>query len=208
MSARHFYLDSTRKAVGEAVGRIESRTGAEVVVAVRPMSGHYRHADYLVGFAFVMAGLCFFLFYPVPFRDDVFPFEAALLFVVGTVVSANVPDVRRLLTLPSRRRAAVATAARAALVELGVTATRERTGLLVYVSVFERAVEVVGDVGLAALTQHDSFHRAVEGLNGAVHPPRVDRFIAALESLGQTLESCAPRRDDDTNELPNEPRMS
>jgi putative membrane protein len=208
MSGRHFYLDSTQKAVADAVERIESRTGAEVVVAVRPRSSVYRHTDYLVGFAFTMAGLCFFLFYPVTFDNDAFPIEALILFLAGVFISANVPDVRRLLTLPSVRHAAVTTAARAAMIELGITRTRERTGLLVYVSVFERTVEVVADVGLDELSKHDSFHAAVKSLNAAVHPPHVDRFIAALESMGQALEACAPRRDDDVDELPNAPRMS
>jgi putative membrane protein len=208
MSARQFYLPSTKERVRRAIGVIEQRTGAEVMVSVRPRSGDYRHTDYLVGVACLMAGLLVFLFHPAPFREDLFPLEALVLFVFGAAVSANVPDLRRWLTRGSVMKRTVATAARAAMLELGVTRTRQRTGLLVLVSLFERRVEVVLDVGIESLEEDPAFRRAVEGLGRSLHPPRVEEFVLALAALGPVLEARTPRAEDDVNELPDELHLS
>jgi len=207
MSARVFYLSTTKVRVATAIGAIEQRTSAEVMVSVRPRSGHYRHTDYLVGVACLMAGLLVFLFHPAPFREDLFPLEALVLFVFGAALSANVPDLRRWLTRPSVMKRAVATAARAAMMELGVTRTRHRTGLLVLVSLLERRVEVVLDVGLELLEKDPAFRSVVEGLERTLHPPKVEEFIAALAALAPVLEVHTPRTDDDVDELPNLPQM-
>jgi putative membrane protein len=208
MSARHFYLSTAKERVASAIGTIEQHTSAEVMVSVRPRSGHYRQTDYLVGVACLMAGLLVFLFHPAPFREDLFPFEALVLFVFGTALSANVPDLRRWLTRPSVMKRAVATEARAAMMELGVTRTRRRTGLLVLVSLLERRVEVVLDVGLELLEKDPAFRQVVEGLERTLHPPDVERFVAALTALGPVLETHAPRDEEDVDELPNLPHTS
>lgn len=208
MSGRHFYLSETKDRVARAITDLEKTTGAEVMVVVRPGSGHYRHTDYLVGVAFLMAGLLVFLFHPAPFRDDLFPLEAALLFLLGVFVSANVPDVRRLLTARSLRDRAVKTAAHAAMIELGVTRTDAHVGVLVYVSLFERHVEVVADVGLQEASRDPAFQRAADALEHSVHPPDVDAFLAALTALGAVLAAHCPRRTGDVDELPNEMHAS
>ena len=204
MSGRHFYLRETKDRVASAITELEKTTGAEVMVVVRPLSGHYRHTDYLVGVTFLMAGLLVFLFHPAPFRDDLFPFEAALLFLLGVLVSANVPDVRRLLTARSLRDRSVKTAARAAMIELGVTRTEAHVGVLVYVSLFERHVDVVVDVALEQAARDPAFQRAADDLERAVHPPDVDGFLRALSALGAVLATHCPREASDVDELPNE----
>jgi hypothetical protein len=40
-----------RNEVAAVIRDIERGTSAELVIAIRPASGHYRHSDYLVGFA-------------------------------------------------------------------------------------------------------------------------------------------------------------
>lgn len=203
MSGRHFYLPETKERVARAITELEKTTGAEVMVVVRPVSGHYRHTDYLVGVAFLMAGLLVFLFHPAPFRDDLFPLEAFLLFLLGTFLSANVPDLRRLLTARSMRDRAVETAARATLVSAGVTRTRGRTGVLVYVSLFERHVEVLADTGLDAAVRDPAFPAARDELERAVHPPDVEAFLRGLASLGAVLSAHCPLQATDVDELSN-----
>jgi putative membrane protein len=56
--------------------------------------------------------------------------------------------VRRLLVLPARKIGAVRQAARGAFFDHRVSRTHGRTGILLYVSVFERRVEVVPDAGI------------------------------------------------------------
>jgi len=199
-----FFTDDARKQVTEAVVDVESRTAAEVVVVVRRTSGTWREVDLAVGAATGFAVLLLVLFHPKPIPVIAIPVDVALGFVAGAVLSANLSLLKRAL-LPRRRvRAQVLAMARAAFVEQGVSRTTGRTGILVYVSTFERLVEVVADVAVdprAVQAELDALKACLS------HGARFDRFIAALRALGTPLGTCLPRSPDDVNELPDAPVM-
>src|SRR5215470_3635315 len=100
------------EAIGAAIGEIEAKTNAEVVVAVRGRSGTYRHADYLCGAIVAFVGLLFVLFSPFEFHTYWIPFDVIALFVAGAFVSSRGNGLRRVLTTRKfRARAARAGAA-------------------------------------------------------------------------------------------------
>jgi putative membrane protein len=199
-----FFTDAARRQVTEAVVDVESHTAAEVVVVVRRTSGTWREVDLAVGAAAGFAVLLLVLFHPKPIPVIAMPVDVALGFVAGAVLSANLSLLKRAL-LPRRRvRAQVLAMARAAFVEHGVSRTTGRTGILVYVSTFERLVEVIADVGVdpkAVQAELDALQASLS------HGARFDRFIAALRALGPPLGNCLPRSPDDVNELPDAPVM-
>lgn len=207
MSARTFFATDAKAKVALAIAEVEAQTSAEVVVALRPSSGHYRHTDYLVGFALAAGALLVFLFHPQPFETNTFPLEFAASFVIGTLASAHLPPLRRLLTSPRLMAEGVRTAARAAFVELGVGRTAGRTGVLVFVSMFERRVEVVADSGVSEEALGEAWRDARARLAAAVaRDPDLDRFLAALRAVGPILGGALPHAADDVNELSDEVR--
>ncbi len=199
-----FFTDAARKQVTEAVVDVESHTAAEVVVVVRRTSGTWREVDLAVGAAAGFAVLLLVLFLPKPIPVIAMPVDVALGFLAGAVLSANLSLLKRAL-LPRRRvRAQVLAMARAAFVEHGVSRTTGRTGILVYVSTFERLVQVVADVGVdpkAVQAELDALQACLS------HGARLDCFLAALRALGTPLGTCLPRSRDDVNELPDAPVM-
>jgi putative membrane protein len=201
------FTDKAAKAeVAEAIRAIEKLTSAEVVVAVRASSGHYRHTDYLVGFALSFAALLVFLFDDHEFSIDWMPLDTAFAFAIGSFISASFPPLRRLLTSKKLMQGNVTSRARAAFVELGIAKTSARTGILVYVSMFEKSAHVVCDVGIDTSVLGAPFTTAVAALDAALHRgPSFPGFTAALRSLGPILEKALPRLADDINELPDEP---
>jgi putative membrane protein len=201
------FTDKAAKAeVTEAIREIERATSAEVVVAVRPSSGRYRHTDYLVGFVFSFGALLVFLFDSHEFSIDFMPLDSVLAFAIGTFFSASFPPLRRLLTSRRLQRESVRTAARATFVELGVTKTSGRSGILVYVSMFEKAAFVVSDVGIDMAVLGPPFAKAIAALDDALHRgPSFPRFAEALRALGPILGKTLPRLAGDMNELPDEP---
>ena len=205
MSVKSFFGDEASRRVAGAIRELERSSSAEVVVAVRASSGHYRHVDYLVGALLLFAGLLVFIFHPAPFRIDVFPLEALALFVGGALLSAWLPPLRRALASPRLLADNVRTAARAAFVELGIGSTSARTGLLVFVSTLERRVEVVADTGVIRAARGPDWNGAIARLAQAVESdPELGRFVDALGGLGQVLERALPARPDDVNELPDQ----
>jgi putative membrane protein len=206
MGTSAFTDKAAKTEVAKAIGEIERLTSAEVVVAVRPASGHYRHADYLVGFALSFAALLIFLFDAHEFSVDWMPLDSVIAFALGAFLSASVPPLRRMLTSRRLMRTNVRTAARATFFELGISKTSGRTGILVYVSMFEQSAEVVSDVGIDTAVLGAPFTSAIAALDAALRRgASFPRFAEALRALGPILGKTLPRLADDINELPDEP---
>jgi putative membrane protein len=206
MGTSAFTDKAAKDEVARAIREIEGVTCAEVVVAVRASSGHYRHTDYLVGFALSLAALLVFLFDSHEFSIEWMPFESVFAFALGAFLSASAPPLRRALTSQKLMRANVRTAARATFFDLGIGKTTGRTGILVYVSMFERGAEVVADAGIDAAVLGAPFTTAIAALDAALHRgPSFPRFAEALRALGPILGKAMPRLAGDINELPDEP---
>ena len=203
MSERDFFEKTARQRATAAIKTIESQTAAEIVVTLRHTSGSYRHVDYLFGFVLSLVTLVLMLFLPYSFRLSAFPVDVTLSFVLGAVVCANVSPLRRWLTSVRSRHANVRRAAREAFVDHGVSRCSGRWGVLVYVSMLERDVEVVPDLAIDPVTI-EGWHDAVAAMRAAVHHTDFAAFVAAMEKLGPVLAKPFPHRDDDVNELPDE----
>jgi putative membrane protein len=205
MSEASFHEERAKSDTRATVEEIEAQTSAEIVVALRRVSGSYRDADYLAGFLLALVALLVMLF-----ADHTFPllsFPAGMIgtFALGAFLSNGIAPLRRALTSPSRRRAQVRTAARAAFVDQGISRTRGRTGILVFVSLLEREVEVVADIGVDPVLLGEDWTHAVAALRASVRPsPVFEDFRKALRGLAAPLAQAMPRAADDVNELPDE----
>lgn len=127
-------------------------------------------------------------------------------FGVGFFLSRLLPPLRMALAGATGVGAAVRQGARACFMELGVSATRERSGILVYVSLAERRCVVVPDVGVLAHVPESDWNRAVNAIESTVSThgigaPGLAALCTAVEALGDVLEAPMPRREDDINEL-------
>jgi putative membrane protein len=127
-----------------------------------------------------------------------------LAFVVGAALSAFVPPLRRAMTPKSHVLRQIETAGRAAFYDLGISKTHRRSGLLVFVALYEGMVVFVPDAAVdkKALLE---LAPAKTALETAVRARDLDGFLKALELLTPPLEKAMPRKAGDENELPDEP---
>ncbi|MGC4114091.1 MAG: hypothetical protein QM765_05580 [Myxococcales bacterium] len=204
MSERSFYEEQAKAAAKATVEAIEGQTSAEVVIALRKSSGPYRAADFLFGALLALATLVAILVLPASFRLVAVPVDLVVAFIVGVLICSRSPALRRMLTSSKQRRAQVQAAAKAAFVDLGVSRTTGRWGVLVYLSMLERDAEIVTDVGLDLSAMGEEWPKAVAAVREAVGRLDFDGFKAAALRLGSVLGKAHPRRDDDVNELPDE----
>src|SRR4030095_11529618 len=140
--------DTARAALTDCVKKIESTTDAELVLVIRARSGSYRQADYLLGALLSFIGLLFLLFSPWEFHQYWVAIDVALLFVIGSVITSRSNSLRRLLTTDKLRSAAVRTGAAAMFYEAGIANTNAEMGVLIYLSVLERRLELIADRGI------------------------------------------------------------
>jgi len=202
--AREFPDAADKTALLEAVKDVEARSSAEVVIVVRPQSGSYAHVDLALGVVFACATLWFLLFSPWDFEpQEIFAGPLAVGALTG-LLCARAPALRRLLTRRAARRERVEEAARASFVAKRVSHTRDRSGLLVYVSSLERAVEVVADRGVLERVPAHDWAAATRALDASVgrHLDGV-ALAAGIRALGDVLAPALPHGDDDVNELPD-----
>jgi len=205
MSAGDLLSPKVQEDVSRLVGEIETKTSAEIVVVVRAVSGRYLHADIAAGGLLAFVWVCIFLFHPAPFDDDLVPFQILAAFVLGMLLSLFIPPLRRVLTPKTWRDENAERAARAAFVENGVHRTSGRTGLLIFVSTFERRAFLVSDLAFETdelRAELSKIQSEIEANIGA--KDGIAKFEEALRELGRKLETALPAAKDDVNELSNE----
>ncbi|MDI1428980.1 TPM domain-containing protein [Polyangium sorediatum] len=196
---------AARAQIEGLIKEVEATCSAEIVITVRPRSGAYRQADYLFGVICAFVGLCVYIYAPTEFTDDLVPPALLLLFLAGAVLCANLAPLRRLLLSKALLARQVRAAAREAFLDQGIAGTRDRTGILIYISVFERRAEVVTDIGILRRESDGQPGEAIRGIERAVAAGLpMEGFASAVRGLGAWLKEALPPRADDINELSDE----
>jgi putative membrane protein len=201
--------EAARTRLRAAVAHVEGRSAAEVVVAVRPQSDRYTDVDLVVAAVAAWIALLWTLFAPTECDLDAIAVIVPLVGGLGFYVSRLVAPVRRALARASRMEAAVDRAAKVCFVDKRVTFTRGRTGVLVYVSLFERRIALVADAGVdrAVAAEHraawESATTKLFAVARATDLRDAEALARAIEGLGDALEPALPRSTDDLDELPD-----
>lgn len=199
--------DAAQANVTACVGEIEKSTNAEFVLIVRARSGSYRSADYLFGFILSFIALLFLLFSPLTFSEYWVPIDVALLFVLGAILSSRGRTIRRLLTTKKHRALAVRTHAAAMFYEAGIANTEAEMGVLLYLSLLERRLELIADRGVLKAVPALEWNQLVAELHRVGQNPEPTPLIEALRKLGILLATHLPASGENPNELPDAPRF-
>jgi putative membrane protein len=203
--AKPFLTSESKTALSEAVSAVESCSSAELVVAVRPRSGSYLHADLIFGVLMGLAALAILLYSRWEFGLVWFLVDPVLVGALAGLAASRSDALRRAFTRPATRRLRAETAARSTFVERRIHGTTGRTGILLYVSVLEREAAFVVDVGVEALAATDAWRTAVQGIEEAVRHGADGTAVAArLRGLAVLLSPALERGVEDVDELPNE----
>ncbi|MFN2576544.1 MAG: hypothetical protein ABR607_02525 [Pyrinomonadaceae bacterium] len=195
------------EAIGAAVREIEARTNAEIVVAVRGRSGTYRHADYLFGALIAFIGLLFVLFSPFEFHTFWIPIDVIALFVAAAFVSSRGDWLRRMLTTKGLRAKAARAGAAAMFYEAGIANTSAENGLLIYLSLLERRMEVIADRGILKAVPALKWNHAVFELKHVATNPDSEKLVEAIRAVGLLLAQYVPATGENPNELADGPSI-
>jgi putative membrane protein len=204
----HAKFDQTAcDSLADCVREMEQNTDAELVIVVRARSGPYRQADYLFGALLAFAGLLFLLFSPFQFHYFWVAIDVALLFVLGSYLSSRSNSIRRLFSSSKFRKGNARTGAAAMFYEAGIANTDAEMGVLVYLSLFERRLEVIADRGVLKAVPALKWNEIVFELHQVGKHPEVHTFVAAVRRLGLLLAEHLPATGENPDELPNMPRF-
>jgi putative membrane protein len=189
------------------VQEIEKNTDAELVIVVRARSASYAHADYLFGFLLAFVVLVFLIFSPFSFPEFLVPVDIGVAFIVGSLISWKSNPLRRLFSREKFRKNAVRTAAAAMFYEAGIANTNAEMGVLIYLSLMERRLELIADRGvLKKVPAQDWNHHQFE-LHKVGKDPNPKAFQDAIIEFGKVLAAHVPATGENPNELPDKPRF-
>jgi len=122
---------------------------------------------------------------------------------------AGIDTVGRRLIPEDHIERSVHLRAEAAFLEEEVFATRDRTGILVFLALFERRAVILADEGIHRAVPQGEWQHVVDDLIAGVKARRAAAaLIEAIARCGGLLEQYeVERRPDDEDELPDAPRI-
>eukprot|EP01036_Dinobryon_divergens_P003202 gene3202-biopygen2848 len=122
----------------------------------------------------------------------------------GSLAVFCLPRVRVALLPRAARRALAHRAAMEQFVGRGIARTRERTGILIFVSLAERYARIIADEGIASRVPREEWQGAIDILRGHMREGHIaDGFVTAIDRCGAVLAAHFPLVEGERSELPN-----
>ncbi len=215
--ASPLFSDAERERIRDAVAQAERRTAGEIVPYVVRQSGDYDAATWRgASFVALLAGIAMlalaWLYQGWTWTWLYSAWAVGLAMASGGVLGALlslIAPVRRWLAGPASLDLQVHRRAAVAFVEEEVFDTRDRTGILIFVSLFEHRIEVVGDTGISAKVEAGEWVEVVALIReGIQRRTLADGLVQAVERCGDLLHRRGVEvRSDDTDELPDDVRV-
>jgi putative membrane protein len=188
--------------LAERIRAVEATSSAEVVVEIRARSGSYAHADARFAALVAFVALLIVLFSPWNFEPIWVPPVVLGAYIMGVLLARVSDFVRRSMTTRHDRESRVRMTAAATFVERGVTNTSRETGLLIFLSIFERRMELIADRGVLDAVPVVEWNQLLEKTRQRAAD--TESLLDVLRELETLLTRYVPVRADDRDELSNE----
>jgi putative membrane protein len=219
MNLRQSLKESDLERIKTAVKNAEEKISGEIVPVIVDRSGDYTIALYkgsLIGASltfitvvvldrFVIKDAVNTLFY-----DPVF---ILLLVILGGVLGAILPyfsdSVKRILVARRYQDLVTRQTAENAFLEEEVFNTRQRTGIMIFVSFFEHEVIVMADKGISKIVDQKQWDNIVQNIIAEIKNGKiVEGLEKGITQCGEILlEKGFQKRIDDINELRDDLRV-
>lgn len=197
------YLSAEQQAaIRAAVSKAESGTSGEIVPLLVAQSDDYREAA-AQGAALIAAVLGLVL--AVHDTSVWLYLPAALLLYLPTLaVVQRLPRLKLAFTPAGRVHDAVQQRAVRAFYENGLHRTRDENGILIFISLLERKVWILGDRGINAVIPPERWKALASALAAGIRQGQLtETLVRVIAETEEILAQHFPHRPDDTNELPD-----
>jgi putative membrane protein len=191
-----------RERIAIAIRAAEARTSGEIVCVLAQTSSDATALPILLA-AVVAFALPWLLV-----ASTAMPVNRILLLqiivFVALAVTLCLPRVRIALVPRAVRRAVAHRVAMEQFMIRGIAHKRERTGILIFVSLAERYARIVADDGIASRVPKAEWQGAIDAMVAHMSSGRIaDGFIAAIDVCGTVLAKNFPRSETSRDELPD-----
>ncbi len=204
MTAKELFNEADKQRIESAVQQAEKLTSGEIVPMVVDHSYDYPRAEILGSGLFSLATAVSFSW--AFFGESLWHFLwlFALCYFPFQADDPQLPGLRRRLIHPDEIKEEVEEKAILSFLEHGLHHTRDETGILILISLFERRVHVLADRGINDVVPPNTWDGLVQTLTEGIQKgDTCNALCNAIESCGQLLAEHFPIKTDDTDELSN-----
>lgn len=218
--ASEFLTGEEQEKVEAAIAEAERKTTGEIVVVIASRSGRYDRGEGLCGvvLGLVVLSLGWLLWQGVSRAGNgwdagwvpTLGLPAVLaLFVVGywagTALARRFPLLARMFVPTSLMLAEIQDKAAMAFHRFRVRRTAAATGVLIYLSLFERLLWVVADDAVSEEVPPEVWDEIRDAMIVAIAKDRAaEGLVEAVRRCGEVLAEHLPADEDNPNELTNE----
>ncbi|HNW81701.1 MAG TPA: TPM domain-containing protein [bacterium] len=207
---KKFLSESEKNSVLNAVSQLEKNTTGELVPMIVSTSGSYGEYSIIGSLALAMPlavinaylinwwyydqidTLLFFFIFFIP------------LFVLFFLILNDMPCLKRLFVPKDVMEEEVRETAAYAFLSHGLHNTKNASGVLLYISIFERRVWILADRGINSKLPEGTWDSIVADLTkGLKQKKNGEGIVTAINRIGEQLISNFPADGDSTNELPD-----
>jgi putative membrane protein len=218
--ARELFSIEDLKAIRAVITEAESKTSGEIVPVVATASGRYDRAEDIFGLivAMLALSLSWIAFQGIrPIEGDWVSGQEFILglgpvlfiivvgFALGSAGATYFPILRLPFITKKEMREEVERSATEAFHRFRVRKTEAGTGILIYISLFERMVRVQGDDTISSKLVPDDWE---EVLNSIIDGLKAENIVGGLSQgillSGDLLSKHFPIQPDDINEIGDE----
>jgi putative membrane protein len=208
MNIKKVLTDDFKNKIKKAVTQAEKKSGGEIVTYITKASDDYNNIYWAVGFFFAFIGSSIFIFFYSFFQFiasySIFFLSAVFLLPLLIIYFLYIIKPLRLLFIDKNQiNHYVNLKAKEAFLEKEVFNTQDRTGVLIYISLFEKRVVVLGDSGINKKVSKDKWDTVIITIiKGIKSNSLASGIISGISLCGTILkENNVKRKARDKNEL-------
>ncbi len=188
----------------DTIASIERVSSVEIVSIIYPQSHNYTEQALLLGPASALLVSAYLMFSPQEFNPWFIYFVSVGIFALVFTMFFFIPQFKRLIIPKSLRKSYPKTIAHSIFSQAGICNTKERTGLLIYVSSLEKQVIIIADKGITQAVPKDSLNALQVRFNDVFNQKSPAKaFLNVLDSSKDLFAKYLPVKPDDINELPD-----
>ncbi|MBI9078864.1 MAG: TPM domain-containing protein [Pseudodesulfovibrio sp.] len=202
--AQNFLSQEEQDTLIQCVKDVEKSTSGEIVPVLASISYDYPQAAHLGGLTLgilLSTGIAMLLG-----QEDMWVFLGLFLvtYVVFSRLLTAIPALKKPFISKREMKEEVEEAAFTAFYLNGLHRTRDLTGVIIYVSVFERSVQVLADKGINDKVDPEVWNEVVDMITEGIRAGRAGEALCqGVKRCGELIVEHFPVKHDDTDELPN-----
>ncbi len=191
-----------RERISAAIHAAEAKTSGEIVCVLAHTSSDSTALPILVAALVALALPWLIVAFTAMPVSWILLLQVAVFFALATLLC--LPRVRIALVPRAARRAIAHRVAMEQFMIRGIGRKKDRTGVLIFVSLAEHYARIIADQGIATRVPQSQWQGAVDALTAQMSGGRIaDGFLAAIDRCGKVLEQHFPRSETSRDELPD-----